>query len=337
MRVDRRLLVALLLSLLVHAFVVSSPGWELPWPGEPEAGALLEARIAAKPVVRAEPAALPAPPPAAAQKPRARRTVEAPPAPPAERTEEPPAPIERTMSEPPPVAAAPPESAPARVEVAWPRQGRIRFEVTRGEGDQTTLVGQSTHTWQHDGETYSLRTQTETVGLAALFRPAKVVQLSEGRLGPEGFVPREFRVERRDKAAERALFDWENMKVTLYSGDRPRREAGLASGAQDMLSQIYQMGLTAGMRVDLMIATGKSYGRHAFEPVGEEPLATRFGELRTWHMKTAGQAGEQAMELWLAMDYRNLPVRIRFIDRRGEVFNQHAVELEADGAQLASH
>jgi hypothetical protein len=236
-----------------------------------------------------------------------------------------------------PAEPAPVAAAPAKAEIAWPRQGRIRFEVTRGEGDQTTLVGQSMHTWRHDGETYSLRTQTETVGLAALFRPAKVVQLSEGRLGAEGFMPQEFRGERRDKEAERAYFDWGNMKVTLYSGGKPKREAEMASGAQDMLSQIYQIGLNGGGRVNLMIATGKSYSRHAFEPVGEEKLATRFGELRTWHMKTSGQPGEQAMELWLAMDYRNLPVRIRFIDRKGEVFDQHAVELEADGAQLASH
>jgi hypothetical protein len=241
------------------------------------------------------------------------------------------------MAEPAPAAV--PAAAPplARAEIAWPRQGRIRFEVTRGEGEQTTLVGESTHTWQHDGEAYSVRTQTETVGLAALFRPAKVVQLSEGRLGAAGILPQEFRVERRDKAAERARFDWENMRVTLYSGERIRREAALAGGAQDMLSQIYQMGLGgSASRVELMIATGKNYGRYAYETVGEEKLATRFGELRTWHLKTPGLPGEQAMELWLALDYRNLPVRIRFVDRKGEVFDQQAVELEADGARLAT-
>jgi hypothetical protein len=340
MRVDRRWLAALVLSLLLHALLVSSAGWELPFLDGPDAGMPLEARLAEKPAERIAPLAVPAPP--EAPKPRRRRTVDAPSVPrPDEPVPEPiPAPAaapEAAATAPAPAAAPPPEAAAVQAEIAWPRQGRIRFEVTRGEGEQTTLVGESIHTWRHDGETYSVRTQTETIGLAALFRPARVVQLSEGRLGAAGIVPAEFRVERRDKAAERARFDWENMKVTLYSGDRIRREAALAAGAQDMLSQIYQMGLSGGAgRVELLIATGKNVGRHAYEPAGEEPLATRFGELRTWHLKTPGQPGEQAMELWLARDYRNLPVRIRFIDRKGEVFDQHAVELEADGARLAA-
>lgn len=122
----------------------------------------------------------------------------------------------------------------------------------------------------------------------------------------------------------------------LQSGGGVAREAPLVAGAQDILSQIYQIGLTgAAARIELMIATGKNYGRYAYEAVADEKIATRFGELRTWHIKTAALPGEQAMELWLASDYRNLPVRIRFIDRKGDVFDQNAVELEVDGTALA--
>jgi hypothetical protein len=161
------------------------------------------------------------------------------------------------------------------------------------------------------------------------------VQTSEGTLGAEGLAPTEFRVERMDRSAERARFDRDAMKVTLFAGERVRREAPLAAGSQDILSQIYQIGLARSARVELMIATGKNYGRYAYEAVGEEKIATRFGELRTWHVKAAGMPGEQSMELWLAADYRNLPVRIRYLDRKGEVFEQNAVEMEVDGAKLA--
>lgn len=332
---DRRLFAALGLSLLVHLAVVGSPGWHLPFLDEPEPGGVLEARLAPKPVF--------APSPSVAAEPRPEpRPVAKKPRPPQ------PAPVERVVPE--AVApAAPPEPAPAaepapepppaqaRVESSWPRRGRILFTVTRGEGEQTTLVGQSTHTWRHDDATYTLQTLTETVGLAALFHPAKVVQTSEGMLGAEGIVPREFRVERMDRTAERARFDRDAMKVTLFSGERVRREAPLAAGSQDILSQIYQIGLARSARVELMIATGKNYGRHAYEAVGEEKIATRFGALRTWHVKTSGQPGEQGMELWLAADYRNLPVRIRYLNRKGEVFEQNAVELEVDGMKLAEN
>jgi len=330
MRIDRRLLAALGLSLLVHVIVAGSPGWHLPFRDEPEPGGVLEARIAPKPVFA------PSPPVAAEPRPEPRPVAKKSQPTPAESIA-PEAVAPTPPAEPTPPAALTPAStsAPAPVELSWPHQGRIRFTVTRGEREQTTLVGQSTHTWRHDDASYTLQTLTETVGLAALFRPAKVVQTSEGTLGAEGLAPTEFRVERMDRSAERARFDRDAMKVTLFAGERVRREAPLAAGSQDILSQIYQIGLARSARVELMIATGKNYGRYAYEAVGEEKIATRFGELRTWHVKAAGMPGEQSMELWLAADYRNLPVRIRYLDRKGEVFEQNAVELEVDGAKLA--
>jgi hypothetical protein len=330
---DRRLLAALFLSLLAHLTVIGSPGWHPPFLDEPAPSGVLEARIAPKPVFA------PSPPVAAEPRPEPRPVAKKP-RPPQ------PAPVESVVPEavaptPPAEPAEAPGPAPvttaAPVELPWPHQGRIRFTVMRGEGEQTTLVGQSTHTWRHDDATYTLQTLTETVGLAALFHPAKVVQTSEGTLGAEGIVPREFRVERMDRAAERARFDQDAMKVTLFTGERVRREAPLAAGSQDILSQIYQIGLARSARVELMIATGKNYGRYAYEAVGEEKIATRFGALRTWHVKTSGQPGEQGMELWLAADYRNLPVRIRYLDRKGEVFEQNAVEMEVDGMKLAEN
>jgi hypothetical protein len=164
----------------------------------------------------------------------------------------------------------------------------------------------------------------------------KIVQSSEGAIDAGGLVPREFRVERNGQLAEAARLDRESMRVVLSEAGQVRRETALAEGAQDLLSQFYQIGLMGRpARVEMMIATGKNYGRYAYEAVGDETLATRFGELRTWHVKTPALPGEQAMELWLASDYRNLPVRIRFMDRKGDVFEQNAIELEVDGTKLA--
>ena len=336
MRIDARLLLALALSLLLHALVAGSRGWRLPFLEEPEPAGTLEAHLALKPAAAPLPQpALPPPTPRpAARKPRPAPVPVVPPVE-APAPVEAPLPAEAVAPAVPPPAVAVPEPAPPPVALPWPQQGRIRFSVMRGEGEQATLVGESTHTWQHDDATYTLQTLTETVGLAAVFRPAKVVQTSEGTLGAEGILPREFRVERMDRAAERARFDRDAMKVTLLSGERIRRELPFVAGSQDILSQIYQLGLTRSARIELMIATGKNYGRHVFETVGEERLATRFGELLTWRLKAVSLAGEQAMELWLATEYRNLPVRIRYIDRKGEVFEQNAVELVVDGARLA--
>lgn len=333
----RRLLAALVLSMFIHAMAVSGPGWRLPFLDEPDPGGLLEARLAPRPPVRAESAPAPmsappqaAPPPRAA--PRRQRTAPVESAPPAAAAVAP-------MPEPAPVAAAEAVTAepPAKAEIAWPRQGRIRFVVTRGEDGQGMQIGESTHTWRHDGGNYVLRAVTETTGLVALFREVRIVQSSEGTIGVEGLMPQAFAVERKGRLAEGVRFDWTAGKATLMRGGQPRREVAIVAGAQDVLSQIYQIGLAGvAARVEMMIATGKNYGRYAYEAVGDETIATRFGDLRTWHVKTPALPGEQAMELWLSPDHRNLPVRIRFVDRKGEVFDQNAVELEIDGARLAA-
>lgn len=334
---DRRLLAALALSLLIHSALVGGPGWRLPIGEEPDASAMLVAHLAPRP----GPAATLAPRPVrpTARKPRAAaaRDVVAAPAPAAE----PPAapaevpPVETAPVSSPPTAVEAPAAEP-RAEIAWPRQGRIRFVVTLGEGEQGMPLGESVHIWSHDGASYVLQTVTETTGLVALFKPLKVVMLSEGAIGPDGLAPREFRVERNGKVAEGARFDREGLRVVLTNAGVARREVPLDPGAQDLLSNAYQLGLLGiAARLELMVATGKNYGRYAFEAVGEERLATRFGELRTWHLRTPAVAGEHATELWLAEDHANLPVRIRHIDRKGDIYDQTAVEIEIDGVRMA--
>jgi hypothetical protein len=340
---DRRLLAALSLSLLIHLTLVGAPGWRLPQEhDEPDMSATLQAHIAptrpdVAPVATAvprrpkrQPSAPPKDPPAAARDAAAMALPSAPPVV-AEAEPEP---------APEPVPVAPPQAPPAAVaaqavEILLPRQGRIRFLVTRGEGEQTMQIGQTTHTWRHDGSSYALQTLTETTGLVGFFRPVKVVQVSEGEVGTEGLVPREFRVERNGQAAEGARFDWDTRRVALSEGGRVRRELAVAVGAQDLLSQLHQLGVSRkAARVEMMIATGKNYGRYVFDLVGEELLQTRFGALRALHYRTPAMPGEQASELWLACEQHNLPLKIRHIDRKGEIFEQTAVELEIDGARF---
>lgn len=339
----RSLHAALALSLAIHAALMASPAWRLPSAIEPpEPSPALDARLAPlRPRVLSVP--LPGAPPA--RKPRPAPVREAPAQAPAKQApageaaapavaEPPPS---QAVPEPVPSAAAPAAAAetPAAADIPLPRQGRIRFLVTRGEGELGTPLGQSVHVWRHDGMAYSLRTQTETTGLMALFRSARIVQVSEGRVGAAGLEPREFRVERNGQPAEGARFDWSGMKLAL-GADGNSRELALARGAQDLLSQLYQVGMMeTSARREMMVATGKAYGRYTFETVGEELLATRFGALRTLRVKTLALPGEQAMELWLAADYRNLPLRIVYRDRKGDVFEQNAVEFEIDGAKLA--
>lgn len=330
---QRRWWLALTASLLVHLTLLSTPGWRLATLDDlltPPVETPLEAHLTTPPVPRAAPAA--APPAVAPARPRAARNARPPLAPP--------------VPEPVPdipsgsgslglvaasegLAASSPASAPvpaAAIENPLPRRARIRYAIMRGE--QGFVVGRAEHRWSLEGTAYTLRAVAETTGLAALFRPATVTQVSEGEVTADGLRPRGFRVEREGKVGDTASFDWAAGRVAMNPGPR---DAPLEPGMQDLLSLFWQLGLLpADSGATVLVATGKKIERYAFARVGEEKIDTPLGTHATLHLKTVGMAGGDATEIWLGLDARRLPLRIRHADRKGEVFDQIVDELEIE-------
>jgi hypothetical protein len=153
-----------------------------------------------------------------------------------------------------------------------------------------------------------------------------VVQNSEGEISAAGLKPLEYRTVRNGVAAEAASFDWA-AGLLHYSGGR---EAPLSPGAQDVLSVFYQLGqLLPTARTEVMVATGKKFERYTFDVLGEERLPLAFGAQRALHLKSVGDSGE-VTEVWLGLDLRGLPLKIRYTDRSGEPFVQVAEKLEFD-------
>jgi hypothetical protein len=201
----------------------------------------------------------------------------------------------------------------------------VRYVITRGEGG--FVVGQTVHTWEHDGVTYKLQSVTETTGLAALFKPARVVLSSRGEVTAQGLRPREFRHE-RVSGLDTASFDW-TRGVVAYAG----REDSVVAGTQDMLSMYYQLVLLAPKRgvVTMPIATGRKLESYRFDVVGEEVMRLPSGERRTVHLRT--RSGNDTIELWIAPEMRGLPLKIRFTDREGEIFDQLAQDMDIQEGQ----
>lgn len=352
----RHLTWALLASLLLHVSLLGAPDWLgwLGWPMATQEGLLeptpaqLDAQLIAPPVRKA------APPPVRPAPPGRRKSAPVPQI----LSQEAPSPVSVAAAPLPPPALAPPlaplgapdlpagspEAAAASttstttppLEPVLPRRGSIRFVVSRG--DQGFVVGQSEHRWSHDGASYTLRSVTETTGLAALFRPVQVTQSSAGDIGAEGLRPREFLTGRDGRSGDAARFDWSGMTLGLSGGGR--REVALVPGAQDLLSMFYQFGQLladaaptrpAGESLTVSVATGRKFERYAFGIVGEETLPTKFGAQRVLHLRTA--SGAEATEVWLALGMRGLPLKIRYTDREGESYDQVADEIEFEGKQ----
>jgi hypothetical protein len=310
---------ALLLSLLLHAAVLVGPVWGLGGLPDDPAPAMLEATLIAPPTPRPRPVLrpklVPAPVPLAANADAGT---------PAPSGAVPSAPVaDPAPAEPSLVVAEMPEEAPP-----LPRQGRIRFTLIRGLGG--FVVGQSIHEWQHDGRRYSLTATSETTGLAALFKPAKVVQASEGGFRNGELKPDNFRFDRGGGDVETAQFDWAGGQVALNN----EKSFAIAGGAEDGLSMFYQLMQAAqkGEAFIMPVATGRKVERYAFEWLGEDVLSLRVGTIHAWHVrvKSAG-GGADTIEVWLGREVLGLPVKIRQTDRKGDVFDLVAEEINYEG------
>ncbi len=221
----------------------------------------------------------------------------------------------------PEVSSQGPETPPAPPRL--PPRGSIRFRVDRG--DSNFEIGVAHQDWEFENGRYRLRSVVETTGLVSLFRSVRIEMESLGRFSENGLQPEVFGVIREGRRArEKALFDWESMKLRV--SDRPEQTLGL--GAQDLLSFYYQLGfldIPPGGAGSMPVATGKKYGLYRLENLGDEEIEIPLGVLRTRHLRAPG---ENSTELWLAYDYRLLPVKIRHVDNNGGTLVQVAVDIK---------
>ena len=228
------------------------------------------------------------------------------------------------------VPAAPPDqplSPPPAVEQAsarprLPANGTIQYRVDRG--DSNFEIGVARHAWEIVDGHYRLTSLVETTGLAWLLKSVRLEMESRGQLTAEGLQP-DFFVTRRNglETREKAFFDWEIMKIRL--GNRP--EQALVPGAQDLLSFNYQLGFLPHLQdgTVLPVTTGKKLGIYRLEVLGDEEIDIPSGVLRTLHLRASG---ETTTELWLAYDYLLLPVKIRYVDKDGDIYVQVATEIQ---------
>jgi hypothetical protein len=81
--------------------------------------------------------------------------------------------------------------------------------------------------------------------------------LSQGQLGKQGLQPDSLQAWVGQEAKESARFDWS--AGMLHFGDQGDKEIALRSGAQDVFSLAFQLGLKGGQlgTAPLQITTGK--------------------------------------------------------------------------------
>ena len=233
------------------------------------------------------------------------------------------------VPEPTVVATAPASTldTPAPVLPSFPRTGHITYALVYGR--DRFPVGRTTQTWKIEGTRYQLASRSETTGLIDLIRSQHRTYLSRGELTPSGLKPEVFLMSRdRGRGTEeaRARFDWRNASVTLGPVTAQRTQA-LPHGAQDLLSFIYQLAIDpppVGRR-NVSITNGNRLDTYILDVLPEEKIETPLGVLRTLPIRQVRAPGIESVDVWLALEYRHLPVRVLFYGRDGEPAGEQIV------------
>jgi hypothetical protein len=219
------------------------------------------------------------------------------------------------------------QESSAAIARSLPRRGRITYSVLYGAG--RTTVGKIVQSWQIDGDVYRLASDAETAGLVDLFQPQRMHYLSQGRLTKDGLRPESFlmsRTRRGRTEAAQARFDWQGGSLA-YGLAREPKSAPLPAGAQDFLSFMFQQAVLppAPGRYRVPITTGTRFQEYDIEVSAEESIETPIGTLRALPVRQLPRPGSESVQIWLAAEYRYLPVRIRHYDREGEYTGEQVV------------
>lgn len=209
------------------------------------------------------------------------------------------------------------------------RSAETEFEVRRGRSTSAAGVARIRFVIHDDGS-YQIESQTEAIGLASLFF-GHLVQKSTGKVTESGLKP-DFYLYQYGKDAKNqqtANFDWNEKTLRMHyaKGDST---APLEAGTQDFLSFMYQFMFTPPLNsMQINMTNGKRLRSYYYSFEGEEVISTKLGDLNTIHLLKSSDS-EEKTEIWLATEYRYLPVKIRKTEKDGTVIEQIASKLKVE-------
>ena len=181
---------------------------------------------------------------------------------------------------------------------------------------------------------YSIKNEVEAKGFVSLFYWNKLVQTSDGIVTPEGLKPKNYHYQFGSKIDNYAIFDWESKKIiTTISGKTS--EFDMLEGSQDMLSFMYQFMFEPPLtKMKIFITNGKNYKPYDYSYIGEEIIETEMDKILTMHIAKFNYNNEERIDLWLAKDYRYLPVKIRKTEKDGSILDQSAKKIETESLDI---
>ncbi|NOT18403.1 MAG: DUF3108 domain-containing protein [Sulfuriferula sp.] len=329
-KTKRVLIIALLISITIHLLLLTGIKLNLPINTEADTP-IIEAKLATLPTLIAKTVSKHTPPSKPHIKPQ-KKIASAPPSP---------APISAPSIEPEPAttpSTSTPDVSTPEVTAApntptlntLPSTLTLQYKVVKGEDGFG--IGRATYLWISKNSTYTLTSITEGTGLFSLFQPGKLVQISQGKINANGLAPDDFWIQRGRATADKSTavhFDYDNKAITI-SKDNNSYAAPLEDNAQDILSVIFQLALRSPFSEDMLlhVTSGKQLKPYHAIMIGTERINTALGEVNTVHLQRPAEAGEDAIDMWLASDYNFVPVKVRIDHSKFGIIEQLITGME---------
>lgn len=181
---------------------------------------------------------------------------------------------------------------------------------------------------------YRLTSDSQPVGVLALFQRNAARFASSGQLTRQGLRPERFEAGRGDNDARRvsADFDWAGSRLTLRH-DGKTDTVELPAGAQDRLSIMYQFmhaGLEGRKEIAFAMTNGRKLDRYRYAITANVEIDTPLGRLDTLHLVKQREPGDTGTEIWLSTRHRHLPVRMLIIESDGVRYEQTITRLQVE-------
>jgi len=204
-----------------------------------------------------------------------------------------------------------------------------RVEITYRVSVASLKVGEGHDVLQHDGKTYSLVSESKTVGVAAVFYRLNLTRRSTGRITANGLRPESFAELRNGKPKRSARFYWDKRTAVLVD-ENNEQTVSLPEDTWDQASFAYNFAFAdlqnATFQVNL--TDGRRIQHYDYVVVGKENIETEMGRLETIHVKKVQPPGDKrGFDSWISLAHHNLPVRIRITEKDGTAFDSVVAKI----------
>jgi hypothetical protein len=195
-------------------------------------------------------------------------------------------------------------------------------------------IGRVQESFVRKGDTYEISSVSRSEGILKLIYDEQITLTSTGRIVEEGLRPLRFE-ERRTRDPKRnvdASFDWERgVMHSRYRGEVSQHP--LLPATQDRISMMYQFMRLKPRTGNLTLAmsNGRKVELYTYRLVDEGRVSTPAGEFDALHFERVTSApNDRHVEVWLAKEHHNFPVRVVFEDPRGLRVEQALVAFKAE-------